>query len=210
MRKIEIENLRKRIEREAISRGLDPAEIDIDALIDPELSYSENLNNILRQLDLMRKEYTLRQIKDLEERAQHIKINLETGEIIDEESKEIDLLPIFRDISEKSTKEIVKEKVIVSFWKDVRQYLKTKYSVCPICSQPYTYIELYKPKPSQYSGKAPNVYIYFVHQKIEQGNRIRKKCYFRPAYEYKYAVERNEKFEAPIKQKYGTQTHLIV
>jgi hypothetical protein len=210
MRRIEKENLKKRIISEAKSRGIDEKELDLDALIDETLSYSENLNNILRQLDLMKKELSIKQIEEFEKLAENVKVNLETGEIIYSDKHEIDLLPIFRDLSEESTKEIVKQKVIISYWKDIRNMLKQKYSVCPICSQPYTYIELFKPKPSQYSGKAPNVYIYFVHQKIVNGNRQRRKCYFRPVYLYKYAVERDKNFEAPIKMKYGQQTHLIV
>jgi hypothetical protein len=210
MREIERENLRKRIEKAAISRGIDPKEIDLEALIDNNLTYSENLKNILKQLDLMQKDLTKRQIEDLEQLAENIKVDLETGEIINARTGERDIIPLFSDIAEKSMREIVKEKVIISYWKDVRQYLKTKYSKCPICGQPYTYIELYKPKPSQYSGKAPNVYIYFVHQKIINGNRERKKCYFRPIYLYKYCIERDKAFEAPIKQKYGSQTHIVV
>jgi hypothetical protein len=56
--------------------------IDLNALIDPTLSYSENLKIVEQQIATYLDNLTKMQIRDLEQLANNVVINLSTGEII--------------------------------------------------------------------------------------------------------------------------------
>jgi citrate lyase alpha subunit len=80
LKRIRAELSKKYGQDQDISAILDT--IDISALIDPTLSYSENLSIIENEINMKLNEITKQQISDYEKLANSVIANLETNEIV--------------------------------------------------------------------------------------------------------------------------------
>jgi hypothetical protein len=87
MNYIEKKALRQRIISELKNRGIEDIgtvldAIDFDSLIDSQLSYEENLENVIREIGIFLSDNHYRNMREIERIANNMKIDLENGIII--------------------------------------------------------------------------------------------------------------------------------
>jgi hypothetical protein len=208
---IEKKALRQRIISELRNRGYQDIEaildsIDFDSLIDSQLSYEENLENVIREIGIFLSDNHYRNIREIERIANNMKIDLDNGIIIKygdnpEEREYINLeddslmkIAEFYETQEKMrysrTKPIVKPAITKADIAQIRKLIREKYPVCPICGTKYSHI--------YFKITSSNIYVYFEHAKVENGWQKKHRHYFRTLSYYIYGVPKAEKYPTPI------------
>jgi hypothetical protein len=183
MNRLEKRILREKLIRELEKRNIEDISafldnIDLNSLIDPSLSYSENLNNILSYIGYNGG------IEDFEEfaRINEVKLDPEREIMItysdNYENREFLSLnedPIIKlaEYYEQAEREKLNRKKPLDKrekLREIRAKLRAKYPKCPKCGQKYSHIYL--------KTEGNSIYVYFEHSKVENSFQKKTRCYF--------------------------------
>jgi hypothetical protein len=175
MNLLEKRNLREKLIRELKKRKIEDIgafldNIDLDSLIDENLSFSENLNLIMREIGINGGigDFGIDEAKFDPDRGILITYsqNYERREFLSlNEDPLIKLAEYYEQIEREKAN---RKKPLTKG--EIRAKLRAKYPKCPKCGQKYSHIYL--------KEEGNSIYVYFEHSKVENSFQKKTRCYF--------------------------------